>query len=442
MLQAQPDGATQLPSWGHVPPRLRAALGQSCRTREKRQLGAQPPLSLSLPAAQDTRRSQESPGHPSPVAQTPREGDEPPPCRECLSGLGSLPEHCSSSRAAQASLLTFLHSFSLAQWRTFSTRSLERLMEGQAQPRFGARSRSWGSALAAAVGRQLLRQAPLLLPLPQELLAVLQREGPATEGIFRRAASATEFRELREALDRGAHIDLGSQPALLLAVILKDFLRSIPAKLLVSHLYEDWMQAMERTSKQAKVEELKAVAEKLPAANLLLLQRLLSLLQRIGHNASTSRMTSSNLAVCLGPNLLSPPNEDQLPLQAMLEVTAKVNVLVEFMIENRGDVFGEETPGLSCPSAQESPAPMAGSTDLRLEEQSGPAGRADKDHQATACLDASPSLLDLLKEAGGDTLLQSETAEAPRALPPTTPESAAEALVRPEQRTSLPEERR
>ena len=66
------------------------------------------------------------------------------------------------------------------------------------------------------------------------------------------------------------------------------------------------------------------MAEKLPAANLLLLQRLLSLLQRIGHNASTSRMTSSNLAVCLGPNLLSPPNEDQLPLEAMLEVTAKV----------------------------------------------------------------------------------------------------------------------
>ena len=138
-------------------------------------------------------------------------------------------------------------------------------------------------------------------------------------------------------------------------------------------------------------------------------------------------------------------------------------MLVEFMIENRGDIFGEETPGLSCPSAQESPAPMAGSTgmrrnrglsqtgawhtrkrngektaavglwvgfplvfftsqqslccpgfcflDLRLEEQSGPAGRADKDRQATACLDASPSLLDLLKEAGGDTLLQSETAE-------------------------------
>ena len=55
----------------------------------------------------------------------------------------------------------------------------------------------------------------------QELLAVLEREGPWTEGIFRRAASGTAFRELREDLDRGADVDLGSQPALLLAVVLK-----------------------------------------------------------------------------------------------------------------------------------------------------------------------------------------------------------------------------
>ena len=38
----------------------------------------------------------------------------------------------------QALLLTCFHSFSLAQWRTFSTRSLERLMEGQAEVRLAA----------------------------------------------------------------------------------------------------------------------------------------------------------------------------------------------------------------------------------------------------------------------------------------------------------------
>ena len=175
------------------------------------------------------------------------------------------------------------------------------------------------------------------------------------------------------------------------------------------------------------------VADKLPVANLLLLKRLMALLQHIGNNAATSRMSCSNLAICVGPNLLSPPNEDLLPLQAMLAVTEKVrptqqpaaafpahrslaverslaasslepglvgwvpgratpsrshlrrqsvssgkgcltrlqapglrprlsclqvNVLVEFLIENCGDIFGGEVAGLSPPSAEEVPAPM------------------------------------------------------------------------------------
>ena len=143
----------------------------------------------------------------------------------------------------------------------------------------------WGRALVLATA-WFFSQASGLLPLLQELLAVLRQRGPTTEGIFRRAAGGTELRQLREALDRGKDIDMGSQPALLLAVILKvsasdlqleellaglqrskahlqplalqDFLRSIPTKLLLIDLYEDWMAAMERASKQAKVEELKA----------------------------------------------------------------------------------------------------------------------------------------------------------------------------------------
>ncbi|XP_074898273.1 T-cell activation Rho GTPase-activating protein-like [Buteo buteo] len=360
--------------------------------------------------------------------------------------------------------------------RTFSAGSLERMVEGQAElarlsfaaggssssrrrkrrglPWPFARRRTPAAAQApgqagSGCSRALFGQ-PLAalcgedgsLPRPiQELLAVLRREGPSTEGIFRRAAGGTELRELREALDRGARVDLGSQPALLLAAVLKDFLRSIPDKLLVNSLYEDWMQAMERTGKEEKLCELKAVAEKLPAANLLLLERLLSLLQHVGHNAATSRMTASNLAICLGPNLLSPPDEDLLPLQAMLEVTEKVNTLVEFMIENCGDIVGEEVAGRSPPSAGESPAPTDGATELPLEEQSGPAGRADQGHQAEAILHASPSL-DVLKGAGGDTVAQSQTTEAPPALPAATLESTAEPLLRPQQLGSLSEERR
>ncbi|KAM6084883.1 T-cell activation Rho GTPase-activating protein-like [Theristicus caerulescens] len=191
-------------------------------------------------------------------------------------------------------------------WRTLSARSLERLMEGQAEadPKQGpptAPSANGGGLCRSAAGGSsssrrrrglpwpfALRRSPSTaqapgqagsgcsrplfgqplaalcgedgtLPRPiQELLAVLQQEGPSTEGIFRRAASGTELRQLREALDRGTAVDLGSQPALLLAVILKDFLRSIPAKLLVTDLYEEWMAAMQKTCKEDGIEELKA----------------------------------------------------------------------------------------------------------------------------------------------------------------------------------------
>ncbi|XP_074898268.1 uncharacterized protein LOC142037686 [Buteo buteo] len=318
----------------------------------------------------------------------------------------------------------------------FARRRTPAAAQAPGQAGSGCSRALFGQPLAALCGEDGSLPRPI-----QELLAVLRREGPSTEGIFRRAAGGTELRELREALDRGARVDLGSQPALLLAAVLKDFLRSIPDKLLVNSLYEDWMQAMERTGKEEKLCELKAVAEKLPAANLLLLERLLSLLQHVGHNAATSRMTASNLAICLGPNLLSPPDEDLLPLQAMLEVTEKVNTLVEFMIENCGDIVGEEVAGRSPPSAGESPAPTDGATELPLEEQSGPAGRADQGHQAEAILHASPSL-DVLKGAGGDTVAESQTTEAPPALPAATLESTAEPLLRPQQLGSLSEERR
>ena len=43
----------------------------------------------------------------------------------------------------------------------------------------------------------------------------------------------------------------------------------------------------------------------------------------------------------------------------------QVNVLVELMIETCGDIFGEDTAGPSCPSADESLAPLDRSTGMR-----------------------------------------------------------------------------
>ncbi|XP_064904722.1 T-cell activation Rho GTPase-activating protein-like isoform X2 [Columba livia] len=183
--------------------------------------------------------------------------------------------------------------------------------------------------------------ANVLLCPPQDLLALLQEHGPSTEGIFLLAAGERASRELREALDSGAQVQLESQPVHLLATIFQEFLRKIPSKLLQNELYQDWMSALQKTSRQERLAGLKEVASKLPKANFLLLKQLLSLLQKISRNVTTTRMTARKLAICLGPDLLSPPEEDMLPVEILVEVL-KVTGLVQLLIDHHEELFEEE----------------------------------------------------------------------------------------------------
>ncbi|XP_063996083.1 T-cell activation Rho GTPase-activating protein-like [Pogoniulus pusillus] len=193
------------------------------------------------------------------------------------------------------------------------------------------------------------------MPQPiQDLLALLHQRGPSTEGIFRLAAGERDLGALREALDSGQEVPLQSQPVHLLAATLKDFLRKIPSKLLEAELYQQWMGALHKSSRQARLAALKEVTNKLPQANLILLKSLLSLLHNISSNTDSSRMTARSLAICVGPNLLSPVEEP--PLDMLLEVTSRVTELVELLIEMQGELFAEEqVPGSDGPSAEEEP---------------------------------------------------------------------------------------
>ncbi|XP_064905904.1 T-cell activation Rho GTPase-activating protein-like [Columba livia] len=116
----------------------------------------------------------------------------------------------------------------------------------------GHRGLLFGQPLAALCSQDGTLPQPI-----QDLLALLQEHGPSTEGIFRLAAGERASRELREALDSGAPVQLESQPVHLLAAILKEFLRKIPSKLLQNELYEDWMSALQKTSRQERLVGLK-----------------------------------------------------------------------------------------------------------------------------------------------------------------------------------------
>ncbi|XP_068864646.1 T-cell activation Rho GTPase-activating protein [Aphelocoma coerulescens] len=222
----------------------------------------------------------------------------------------------------------------------------------------GAKITLFGQPLALICGEDDTLPQPV-----QDLLAILYMKGPSTEGIFRKAANEKARKELKEDLNKGGNVDLKSKSVHLLAVVLKDFLRNIPSKLLSADLYEKWMQALEKPNKQEKIEELKEVADKLPRPNLVLLKHLLSLLHHISQNAETNRMDPSNLAICIGPNMLSPGTDNALPLEVQKEMNDKVTVLVEFLINNCSEIFEEDIAFPACALAEDSPEHTDSSTE-------------------------------------------------------------------------------
>ncbi|KAM4866390.1 T-cell activation Rho GTPase-activating protein isoform 2-T2 [Thomomys bottae] len=180
------------------------------------------------------------------------------------------------------------------------------------------------------------------LPAPiQDILTILCLKGPSTEGIFRKAASEKARKELKEELNSGGAVDLDALPVHLLAVVFKDFLRGIPRKLLSCDLFEDWMGALEQQDEEDRIEALKQVADRLSRPNLLLLKHLLYVLNLVSKNAEVSRMDSSNLAICVGPNMLALENDQHLSFQAQKALNNKVKTLVEFLIDNCFEIFGE-----------------------------------------------------------------------------------------------------
>ncbi|XP_014900907.1 T cell activation RhoGTPase activating protein b [Poecilia latipinna] len=181
------------------------------------------------------------------------------------------------------------------------------------------------------------------LPKPiTDLLLLLRKMGPSTEGVFRKPCNTRLMKDLREQLDNGTDVDLESQQVHLLVGLLKCFLKELPHSLLRSDLYNRWTAALDHEDTEQRTLEIRRVFDDLPGPNKLLLQYLVCLFHCILESSDTNKMDASNLAVCIGPTLLQ---LDGTPLDVQREKMQKATELTQFLIENCG-ILGENIPCL------------------------------------------------------------------------------------------------
>ncbi|XP_041829840.1 SH3 domain-binding protein 1 [Melanotaenia boesemani] len=197
----------------------------------------------------------------------------------------------------------------------------------------------------------------------QECIHMLLKTGMREEGLFRLAAAASVVKRLKTCLDQGTvdHSEFSMDPHAV-AGALKCYLRELPEPLLTSELYSDWFKAAGEKDLTEKLEQFKVLLKKLQPENYNNLRYLVQFLSLLSEQQAINKMTPSNIAIVLGPNLLWPQAEGEAALFDMASASSvQVVTVIEPLIQYSSSLFPEaesfEIPEL--PELPEVPAPAS-----------------------------------------------------------------------------------
>ncbi|XP_049319583.1 T cell activation RhoGTPase activating protein a [Astyanax mexicanus] len=214
------------------------------------------------------------------------------------------------------------------RWRRLFRRVQKKNMVSDCAPDSPQKKLLFARALSDVCGKDGSPPKPIM-----DILLMLWRKGPLAIGVFRKTGNAKRLREIKEQLNSGTEVDLQNEYVILLADLLKDFLRHLPGCLLMMDQTEAWLKAMEEQDDNDRCTALQLVIKKLPGPNVQLLKHVIAVLYYISLQNEINLMHSHNLAVCVSPNLLQADT---------METMEKVTNLTQFLIENCCEIFGED----------------------------------------------------------------------------------------------------
>uniref|UniRef100_A0A8C8VKV0 Rho GTPase-activating protein 44 n=1 Tax=Pelusios castaneus TaxID=367368 RepID=A0A8C8VKV0_9SAUR len=158
--------------------------------------------------------------------------------------------------------------------------------------------------------------------------------GMQEEGLFRVAPSASKLKKLKAALDCCV-VDVQEYSAdpHAIAGALKSYLRELPEPLMTFELYDEWIQASNIQDQPKRLQALWNACEKLPTANYSNIRYLIKFLAKLTEYQDANKMTPSNVAIVLGPNLLWPQAEGNIT-EMMTTVSLQIVGIIEPLIQH------------------------------------------------------------------------------------------------------------
>ncbi|MGH0125636.1 UNVERIFIED_CONTAM: hypothetical protein FKN15_024163 [Acipenser sinensis] len=211
-------------------------------------------------------------------------------------------------------------------------------------PTIQAQQDSWTEkpAFGTALEDHLKRSnREIALPIEACVMMLLET-GMKEEGLFRIAAGQSKLKKLKAALDCSTSQleEFYSDPHAV-AGALKSYVRELPEPLMTFHLYDEWIQASNVSDPDKKLQALWVTCDKLPKPNKANLRYLIKFLAKLAQESAVNKMTPSNIAIVLGPNLLWAKNEGTLAEMAAA-TSVHVVTIIEPIIQHADWFFPEE----------------------------------------------------------------------------------------------------
>ncbi|KAK1877457.1 Rho GTPase-activating protein 17 [Dissostichus eleginoides] len=188
-----------------------------------------------------------------------------------------------------------------------------------------------------------LKRSSREIALPIEACVMMLLEtGMKEEGLFRIAAGASKLKKLKAALDCSTSQleEFYSDPHAV-AGALKSYLRELPEPLMTFGLYDEWTQASNVSDPDKRLQALWVACDHLPKTHKANLRYLVKFLAKLAQDSDVNKMTPSNIAIVLGPNLLWAKMEGSLAEMAAA-TSIHVVAIIEPIIQHADWFFPEE----------------------------------------------------------------------------------------------------
>lgn len=211
-------------------------------------------------------------------------------------------------------------------------------------PTIQAQQDTWTEKPAFGTGLdEHLKRSSREIALPIEACVMMLLEtGMKEEGLFRIAAGASKLKKLKAALDCSTSQleEFYSDPHAV-AGALKSYLRELPEPLMTHQLYDEWIQASNVPDPDKRLQALWLVCDQLPKNNKANFRYLVKFLAKLAQDSETNKMTPSNIAIVLGPNLLWAKTEGSLAEMAAA-TSVHVVTIIEPIIQHADWFFPED----------------------------------------------------------------------------------------------------